>query len=80
MLGEIAPRIEPEGGNLGIESAEHRTPLLDDIQPNERCFNQNRISGNERTDAMDKAMPIDNRWNTKKNTTLCRRGVKLNRR
>ena len=38
MLGEIAPRVGQEGCNLGIGSAEHRTPLLDDIQLNERCF------------------------------------------
>ena len=37
LLGEIAPRVGPEGCKLGIGSAEHRTPLLDDIQPNERC-------------------------------------------
>lgn len=40
MLGEIAPRVRPEGGNLGIGRAEHRTPLLDDIQLNERCYNR----------------------------------------
>ena len=28
MLGEIAPRVGPEGGNLGIGSAEHITPRL----------------------------------------------------
>ena len=38
MLGEIAPRVRPDGCKLGIGSAEHRTPLLDDIQRNERCF------------------------------------------
>ena len=40
MLGEIVPSVRPEGGNLGIGRAEHRTPLLDDIQLNERCYNR----------------------------------------
>jgi hypothetical protein len=40
MLGEIAPRVRPEWCNLGIGSAEHRTPLSDDIQLNERCCNR----------------------------------------
>ena len=40
MLGEIAPRVGPEGCNLIFRKNEHRTPLLDTIQPNERCYNR----------------------------------------
>lgn len=47
MLGEIAPRVRPDGCKLGIGSAEHRTPLLDDIQRNERCDCRLIVGANE---------------------------------
>lgn len=47
MLGEIAPRVRQDGCKLGIGSAEHRTPLLDDIQHNERCNNRLIVGAKE---------------------------------
>ena len=68
--------------NSLFERDEHRTPLLDDIQLNKQCFEPeyNFLATRARflletneggtseydSDAMNKAMPIDNRRNTKK--------------